>query len=391
MPKGGAPQQNKIKVRSQVIIDTLNALGYSFRFNELTHVLEVNGSPISDAIAAAIRTSMRDMDFKGMDAIEDAYVSHAQQNAYHPIRDYFDSLRWDGRCHIAQLATFFQDSGPVNGETWFYKSFRRWLIGYAARVYDHMQLPMLVLEGLQRKGKSYFVRWLSSMLPQYFIEAPIMPDNKDCLLRLATTFIWEVSELGATMRRADVEALKSFITLHHITLRKPYGRHDLHLPAVAGLIGTINDASGFLNDTTGSRRALVIPNVEIDWSYVSHVDVNQVWAEAVAAYRAGESNELDDVERITQATINSTYETPNSVEDLILERFDIDPDKITDPDWFTSANDVRYQVDLELRGTSQQHALMIAAVLKKHGAIKVNTWLNGKKTRGYWGVKRRGP
>lgn len=391
MSKGRATKKNQVKVRSQVIVDTLNACGYSFRFNELTQTLEVNGSPINDATAAAIRTVMRDMDFKGMEAIEDAYISHAQKKSYHPIRDYFDTLHWDNRCHISQLSTFFQDSGPVNGETWFYKSVRRWLIGYVARVYDHQQLPMLILEGKQRKGKSHFVRWLASMLPEYFVETPILPDNKDCLLRLATSFIWEVSELGATMRRADVEALKAFITLHHITIRKPYGRHDLHLPATAGLIGTINDASGFLNDTTGNRRALVVPVTDINWGYVSNVDVNQVWAEAVAAYRAGESNELDDIERTTQAEINANYETPNSVEDLLFERFEIDATKIGDPDWFVSANDLRYQIDLELRGTSQQHAIMIAAVLKKHGAVKSSVRSGQKVTRGFLGVRMRVP
>ena len=112
----GGPTQNQVKVRSQVVIDTLAALGYSFRFNELTQTIEVNGRPIDDVTEAEIRTAMRDMDFKGMDAITDVYTTHAAQKSYHPIRDYFDSLQWDGRGHIAQLATHFTDCGPIGAD-----------------------------------------------------------------------------------------------------------------------------------------------------------------------------------------------------------------------------------------------------------------------------------
>lgn len=389
----GNTTQNKVKVRSQVIIDTLAALGYSFRLNELTQNVEVNGQPLSDFIAAKIRNDMRDMDFKGMDAIEDAYLAEAAKNSFHPIRDYFDSLTWDGLCHIAQLASYFADSGPVSpdGLTWFYRAFRHWLIGYVARVHGRTQLPMLVLEGPQRKGKSYFVHWLASILPDYFIEGPIIPDNKDCLLRLAMSFLWEVNELGATVRKADIEALKGFITLNNVTVRKPYGKRDLHLPATAGLIGTINDAGGFLNDSTGTRRTLVIPVTSIDWKYSQTVSVIGVWSEAVAAYRAGESANLTSDEHDTQIQINISYEVPNSVEDVLLMFFDIDSAHTYDVDWFTTANDLRQTVDIELKGTSQQHAIAIASTLKKLGAVRDKPFVGGKQIRGFWGVKRKSP
>jgi predicted P-loop ATPase len=93
---------------------------------------------------------------------------------------------------------------------------RRWLINYVGRVFDQVQSPMLVLESPQRRGKSFFVRWLASALPEYFIEGPIIPDDRDCLFRLASGFLWECSELGATVRKSDVEALKSFITLNGV-------------------------------------------------------------------------------------------------------------------------------------------------------------------------------
>lgn len=374
---------------SYEFIEVLSGKGYSFRFNELTQIVEVNGTPITDATAAAIRTAMRDAGYKGMTAIEDAYIAHAVQNSYHPIRDYFNSLQWNGGDHIAQLAGHFTDSVPIfeDGRTWFYHAFRRWLIGYAARVFEHVQLPMLVLESAQRKGKSYFVRWLASILPEYFIEGPINPDDKDSLLRLASSFLWEVSELGATVRKSDVEALKSFITYNWVTVRRPYAKFDLHLPAVAGLIGTINDSGGFLNDSTGTRRALVIPITSIDWRYSQRVNVIQVWAEAVAAYRDGEEPDMTFDERETQAEINKQFEVADPVADLLNKNFEIDA---TQYEWFMPSCEILESIDAILKGTSMLHAKMIAAELKRHGIRnKLQRNDQGVVQRGYPGVRRR--
>jgi predicted P-loop ATPase len=373
---------------SAEFIEVLSSMGYSFRFNELTQAVEVNGTPINDVTAATIRTAMRDAGYKGMTAIEDAYIAHAVSNSYHPIRDYFDSLQWDGGDHIARLAQHFTDSRPVfaDGRTWFYHAFRRWLIGYVARVFDHVQLPMLVFESAQRKGKSYFVRWLASILADYFIEGPIDPDDKDCLLRLASSFIWEVPELGATVRKSNIEALRSFVTLNTVTVRRPYAKFDLHLPAVAGLIGTINDSGGFLNDSTGTRRALVIPITSIDWQYSQTVNVIQVWAEAVAAYQAGEASELTADERETQAQVNADFETPDPVDDLLNDKFQIDAART---EWFTSAADILATVDATLRGNSVPHSWAIASALKRRGIVQRRPYVNGVRTRGYPGVMRR--
>ncbi len=80
---------------------------------------------------------------------------------------------------------------------------------------------MLVLAGHQRIGKSTFSRWLCP-LDDRFVRGRISPDNKDHALRLATTFIWEADELGSTTKRADADALKSFLTLNEIYERPPF-------------------------------------------------------------------------------------------------------------------------------------------------------------------------
>ena len=379
--------ERKPPTKSAAYITALTDAGYSFRFNELVQDIEVNGAPLTDNLAAEIRCKMRDFTFSDMRALEDAYTSHALRNAYHPIKDFFNGLKWDGLGHIEQLGTFLVDSHPpfANGDKVARRLLRRWLIGAVGKVLDQIQTPMLVLEGRQNLGKSHFIAWLASPMPAYFVEGPIAPDDKDCKVRLMSRWLWEVSELGATTRRADVEALKSFVTLRDVTVRRPYGRRDVHGPAVCNLIGTLNDTgAGFLNDTTGSRRFLTLALTDLHWDYRKFVDIRQVWAEAVAAYRAGESSYLTPEERDKQAEINAGFTAVDPVEDLITTRFVIDPKR---QDWITPSADILRMIDETLRGTSTAHARSIAAYLKTRGIVSSRPYVGGHPVRGYRGIR----
>ena len=128
-------------------------------------------------------------------------------------------------------------------------------------------------------------------MPAFFVEGPINTDDKDCHVRLMGKWIWEVSELGSTVRRADREALKFFISQQTVTIRKPYGRLDTVKPAMASLLGTVNNESGILADPTGNRRFLVCKVESIDWEYAK-LSPAQVWAEAYQLYQDGEPWQL---------------------------------------------------------------------------------------------------
>lgn len=76
--------------------------------------------------------------------------------------------------------------------------------------------------------------------------------NNDSLIRRSQNIVGELAELS-TMKRADIESIKSQISLASAKVRKPYGHADVNLPMRAVLIGTTNNTS-ILNDPTGSRR-----------------------------------------------------------------------------------------------------------------------------------------
>jgi putative DNA primase/helicase len=334
-------------------------LGYRFRFNEVTDRIEVNGEPITDVLQAQIRAQMRDKRHKSMSAIEDAYTAEAWRNRYHPVRDYFAGLQWDGQPNIDKLASHFTDRHGV-----FPLYLRRWLIGAVAKLYERdARNFMLVLDGAQYIGKSRFVRWLCP-LDGYFFEGPLNTDDKDTWIRLTSIFVWELSELDATTKKADRAALKDFVTRHDVTIRRPYAKHDVIKPALASLIGSINEEGpGFLNDPTGNTRFAVVNLTEIDFGYTA-LDLDQIWAEAYTAYQAGEQWELTPFERQQQAEINAEYESEPTIDGMIYKYYNLDPAL----DEWTPGIDIILNLEFYGLKDNQRGSLMeLARFMKKAG------------------------
>lgn len=375
---------NQKSKKTKDYIRYFTSLGYSVKLNQCNGKIEVNGEDLSDGLAAKIRCQMRDGGYKKDNIIMDVIETLAFQNQYHPVRDYLNSLHWDGHQWIADLADYFRDDYGM-----FPSLLRKFLIGSCAKVFEGAQNPMLVLDGPQNIGKSGFARWLCP-IPDYFREGRINTDDKDNRMALACYWIWEVSELGATTRKADHESLKDFLTKRVVTERRSYGRHETTSLAMSSFIGTVNNESGFLTDTTGNRRFRICKLSEIRWEeYVALIDPAWVWAEAMTAYRAGESWDLEDKELDKAQKITDEYMIMSPVEEAVKQYFLIDPrNKV----WFESYLDIRSILLDNLRGnlsTAEVTPRAIAAAMTKLGVTQERKFLNGQKIRGYTGVHRK--
>jgi len=391
------PSKKKRLPSSQQIRDALHALGYKFRYNAVTLTMEINGKPISDAVEATIRVRMRDRGYTHMGAIEDVYMSLAHEHTYNPIRDYLESLTWDGNPHIARFADHVTcvDAPVVYADGQkrglFYVYLYRWMMGAVAKVYANEQNMMLVLEGPQGVGKSTIAEWLASPLPNYFVSQSIQTDDKDSALRLARNFVWEVDELGATIRRSDVEALKSFITHKHIVVRPAYARRDIHVPAMASMIGTINKGAGFLSDPTGSRRFYVTGISAIDWNYTK-IDVNQMWAQAVHDYKDGVAQgrkpwKLQASEDVRRKDANQEREVRTLLDDWINMDLYLDGGQDTGMTAAEIIDHFRERGHI-LSGTSRAQAMELADALLKRGITRKQVTINGIRAMYYLGVTK---
>lgn len=218
---------------------------------------------------------------------KDAIVSVALQNAYHPVRDYLSTLSWDGEPRLERL--FVKYLGVEDSEVNRVAT-RKALTAGVARVmnpgckFDYM----LTLYGPQGVGKSAILKKLGGA---WFSDSLVSVTGKEAYEALQGVWLMEMAELAAT-RKAEVEAIKHFISKQVDRFRVAYGHYIEDFPRQCIFIGTTNKVD-FLRDETGGRRfwpMTVNPDkVEVNWSKLTKNDIDQIWAEAKHYYENGEA------------------------------------------------------------------------------------------------------
>ena len=222
----------------------------------------------------------------GQEITGQAIQTIARENSFHPIRDYLNSLKWDGIARIDDWLTLYIGVDPSD---YVRTVGAKFLIGGVARVYRPgcKNDSCLILEGPQGSLKSTALRTLAD--PWFTDDMPEL-GTKDAALQTRGVWIIELAELDA-MTRAEVSRIKSFMSRSTDRFRPPYGKHLIETPRECVFAGTVNH-SNYLKDETGARRfwPVACGAVHID---ELRRDRDQLWAEAVLRYRAGHSWWLD--------------------------------------------------------------------------------------------------
>jgi predicted P-loop ATPase len=218
----------------------------------------------------------------GRETMGQAIELRAQERSFHPVRDYLDAIEWDGVERLGSWLTNYMggDESPYASAIG-----RMFMIAAVARVYKPGAKAdyVLVLEGLQGAGKS---RACEALGGEWFSDSlPDVTRDKDAAQHLRGKWIIEISELSA-LGRAEAEALKSFISRRTERYRPPYGREEVIEPRQCIFVGTTNRAT-YLGDDTGGRRFWPVKVGRLDINALA-ADRDQLFAEAVSAYRAGE-------------------------------------------------------------------------------------------------------
>ena len=167
----------------------------------------------------------------------------------------------------------------------------------------------LLLLGPQDLGKSTA---LSVLGGEFYTDDIAELGTKDAAMQNAGVWIVELAELAST-RKAHLDSVKSFISRATDRFRPPYGTHPITRPRQSVLAGTINPSDSFLKDDTGNVRFWTVTCTKIDLDALRR-DRDQLWAEAVHRFRAGETWWLEDVETIEAARVEQAEHT-ETVED----------------------------------------------------------------------------
>lgn len=357
----------------------IRGLGYSLRLNEITDQVEVNGIPITDEIFNKIEFQLIEKGLTNDRYTRVAVNAIAYDDRYNPVKEYLNKLPYDGGHYFDQVVACFDNPDhllPV--------FLRKWMLGAIAKTFSGAQNRMLVFDGPQGAGKSLFVKWLCSGLPDYFAEGTIDADNNDTKMRLTAKWIWEVGELGDTFRRSDREALKNLITQQTMTFRRPYGHFDKTKPVLTNLVGTINNSGGFLDDPTGSRRFMICEVRKANWKVYTQIDVDKLWGEIYASYLAGEDTEFTAEQTEKTAINNAQYEIEDPIELVIRDQYYLTPGDLMK--WTTSA-DLMYTIQEKIgKGSSPKSFQMaLASTCKKLGLTRATV----KNQRGYYGIEKK--
>lgn len=268
------------------------------RYNEFANRAEVMGD--LPWRRKGDRTEWRDSDDAGLYAyIESVYETLNRPNVdfavtnifeehkYHPVRDYLRGLQWDGTPRVEDLFVHYlgaEDTPYTRTVT------RKALCAAVARVmrpatkFDNC----IVLVGAQGIGKSTVLHTLGK---SWFSDNFIAIKGKEAVEQIQGVWIMEISEL-AGLRKAEIEDIKSYMSTTQDRIRLAYARRVSVFPRQTVFFATTN-TNEFLNDPTGNRRfwpiAVQRPDDECDrFKSFTDAEADQVWAEAVVMYDAGE-------------------------------------------------------------------------------------------------------
>jgi len=254
-----------------------------------------------------------------------AVQAAGRHNRFHPVRDYFDALKWDGTPRLDQwLITYLHADDTAYARA----VGPRWLISAVVRIYrpgakvDHM----LVLEGPQGRLKSEALRTLA-VRDEWFTDRLSHIAGKDAILEVAGVLLAEIAEMDALLR-ASSSASKGFLSRRHDRFRPPYGKHTVNLPRQCVFAGTINPiAGGYLKDATGARRIWpILCHGMIDRDGIER-DRDQLWAEAVMRFKADAKwwlePELEALATAEQAARFKADAWKEPIEEWLGERKDV--------------------------------------------------------------------
>lgn len=259
--------------------------------------------------------------------IDTFLVSVAHKNAYHPVRDWFDTLpEWDGNDRINTILNDVLEIEYYEGiEQLPNILVTKWLVSCVAAVYEksYRGRGVLTFQGEQEIGKTSFFR---SIIPKdhfntWFKDAiQVDTKDKDSVKKAISHWIVELGEIEGMFKK-EISALKAFITSDEDLLRLPYERKVEKYPRRTIMCATVNDPN-FLNDPTGSSRFWVMATKSI--KYVHDIDVGQLWAQAIKLYRDGMPWWLEGEEKKWLAVSNANFYEIDSHAELIKLKFDVE-------------------------------------------------------------------
>ena len=302
-----------------------------------------------------------------------------------PFLEWLEALpQWDGmaRLPILMPMLFAVEENAYTEWCGYYVP-----VGAIQRAYEPGCVldETLVLQGKQRIGKS---RFGEGFLPPRYVgrwftrQLDLSADPKVKVEATRGKVICEINEMvGST--RADANEIKRFMTATDDgDVRMAYAKTTVERPRRWVMYGTTNDETSLPNDPTGLRRFAVL---EVFGGGIHSTDYipqhrDQLWAEALAAYKDGKRANLPDDLRNEVAEIAEHHRYKDeSLENLIAA------ERWRAGQMYTTA-DVAFRIgvtDSANRPVDRSSASRIGRALKAQGWHKTRQKVDGRRQWGF--------
>lgn len=325
-----------------IILRNDQALKNLFRLNEFDNRRYIIKSAPWRKIQS--EETVRDVDYSGVrnyietiykisssQKIDDALAIEIEQHKYHPIKEYINSLEWDG---IDRIDTLLIDYFGTDDTPYTRACIRKALCAAVARVFrPGIKYDMvLVLVGKQGTYKSTFIRKLGM---DWFSDTFTTFQGKEAYEQLQGAWLIEMAELSG-LKKAEIESVKQFISKQDDSYRPAYGRTVETYKRQCVFFGTTNSFD-FLNDPSGNRRFNPVDiheerrtkSVKDD---LTEYEVNQIWAEAYKLWKEGETLYFDEEEttlaRESQHSHSAVDERKGLIENFLNRLYPDNWDKL---------------------------------------------------------------
>jgi len=314
------------------IVEMIDSLDMDVWKCEIRQQIFTRDTPVTDVTELEVMTLIRKRFFFGrpieLKLVQQAITLHAEQHVCNPLVDYLNDLHWDGVSRIHKtLHKYMQCEDTKLNQVYSTK----WMIAAVARALSPgcKVDTMLVVKAPQGHGKGTFFSTLAGQCRitgySWFNSSPINIGHKDGQSILRTAWLHEMAELSA-MAKKDANTIKNFLSDSTDTFRRAYDKYEVKVDRSSLCLGSANDDDvAIFKDRTGSRRYWFVECIgKEDYMAFNPADLaserDQLWAEAVSAYKNGVQWWLTPEEQTLSRKTNESH-TVTGIHDTLIQEF----------------------------------------------------------------------
>jgi putative DNA primase/helicase len=306
----------------------LDSYGITVRYNQMSRTIDtvipnLNASvdnkeerSLSEILDLCVRSGITIT----KDRLCGALLSIADENRYHPVKDWILSKDWDGEDRFQMLCDTVQVK-PEYQEFWeivLLKVLQAIVTGAFEEKGNRFEC-VLTFTGNQGIGKT---RWFCRLLPEGMVYDGCGLDlkDKDSIINAISYALTELGEIDSTLKKSEISSLKAFLSKKKDDIRLPYARTKSPFPRRNVFVGSVNSAE-FLADETGNRRFWTIHVTALDYQH--KIDMQQVFAQVyVMNYLHDDPLYLNDAEKALHERLVKNHQIVDPLEEKLMAVFD---------------------------------------------------------------------